>query len=265
MRAASLAPRTWLLAGIAGWAVCLWIFSLIGLGGRIGDAREDAAPQPLPSTKIPNAERPGSQAQYVEIASRPLFSENRRPQPFRIPGAGEDVQVNTFDYTLTSVLMAGDVRLAILKPAAEGAQPVRVKLGEAVETAPQWTLSTLQPRQAVFVGPEGEKVLDLRVFNGVGAAAPPPMASAAPQNPAPGAVINETPPGQPGNENPPAPAPPQIAELPSPTPPPQQQTDAAAPVSTEAQLEAIRRRIEARRAQIRQQSAQEGQNPGGAP
>ena len=45
MRADSLSPKTWLLAGIAGWAVCLWVFALIGLGGRLGEVDTD---QPAP-------------------------------------------------------------------------------------------------------------------------------------------------------------------------------------------------------------------------
>lgn len=263
MRVDSLSPRTWLLAGVAGWAVCLWVAALFGLGGRLGDVSEDTAPQALPSTTIPRADRPGPQAMYAEIAARPVFAENRKPQEFRIGGGGDEAQANTFDYTLTSVMIAGDLQLAILKPAADGAQPVRVKVGDAVETAPQWTLASLLPRQAVFRGPDGDKTLELRVFNGVGGAAPPPVAAVPP--PPGSGVINETPqPGQPGGAVgpqgvvPPPPPPTQVAGA-APAPPP------AAPVSTEAQLDAIRRRIEARRAQLRQQAAQEAQTPGAAP
>ena len=257
MRADSLSPKTWLLAGIAGWAVCLWVFALLGLGNHLGNGDTAQTPQRLPSTAIPRADRPGPQAQYAEIAVRPIFAENRKPQPFTIDGAGTEAQVNTFDYTLTSVMIASDVQLAILKPAADGAQPVRVKVGEALETAPQWTLASLLPRSATFRGPEGDKVLELRVFNGIGGAAPPPVAQIA-QPAGPGAVINETMPGQPGNEQP-VPPPPGV-------PPPVQAANAdAANVSTQVQLDAIRKRIEARRAQLRQQSTQEAQNPAPQP
>lgn len=263
MRVDSLGPKTWLLAGVAGWAVCLWVFAMFGLGGRIGAVPEDVEPQALPSTKIPSAERPGPLGQYDEIANRPLFAENRKPQTFIIGGGGDEAQANTFDYTLTSVLIAGATRLAILKPAADGAQSVRVKVGEPVETAPQWTLAVLESRRAVFRGPDGEKSLELRVFNGVGGAAPPPIAAAGvpPAPPAPGGVIQETPPAP---EMPGPQGPPQVAS----GPPPQAPANAAGPpanVTTDAQLEAIRRRIEARRAQLRQQSAQEAQTPGATP
>lgn len=258
MRADSLSPKTWLLAGIAGWAVFLWLFAMFGLGERLGDADTKQPPQRLPSTALPRADRPGPQSQYAEIAVRPIFSENRRPQLFRIDGAGGEEQVNTFDYVLTSVMMTSGVQLAILKPAAEGAQPVRVKVGEAVETAPQWTLTSLQPRSATFLGPDGEKALELRVFDGVGGAVPPPIAQIPPPPP-PGAVINETLPEQPDNEMS-ASSPPPV----SPAPIGSAGSDAAN-VSTQAQLEAIRKRIEARRAQLRQQAAQEAQNPAPQP
>lgn len=249
MRVDSLSPKTWLLTGVAGWAVCLWTFSLLGLGSRLGDASDDTQQQRLPPTTIPRADRPGVQAQYVEIGQRPIFSEDRKPQPFTIEGNGEAAPVNTFDYVLTSILISSTVQLAILKPPADGAQSVRVKVGDAVETAPQWSLASLQPRSAVFRGPEGEKTLELRVFNGVGGAAP--------TAPAPTAVINETLPG-PGGV---VPQPPPVA--PPPIPQPVANADGAGGnVSTEAQLDAIRKRIEARRAQIRQQTAQEAQNPG---
>lgn len=249
MRADSLSPKTWLLAGVAGWALCLWVFALLGLGGHLGSNDAAVAVQPLPTTTIPRASRPGPQAQYAEIASRPVFAEDRKRHAFIINGTGEDAQPNTFDYTLTSVLIASGVQLAILKPAADGAQSVRVKVGEAVETAPQWTLASLLPRSATFRGPDGEKSLELRVFDGVGGAMPPPAV----QNVPSGTVINETPQAN--------------GEQPGPPPPPIASGDGEPKdtVSADVQLDAIRKRIEARRAQLRQQAAQEAQNSGQKP
>lgn len=244
MRVDSLSPKTWLLAGVAGWAVCLWTFALLGLGSRLGDAPDDTEQQRLPATTIPSADRPGVQAQYAQIGQRPIFSEDRKPQIFIIDGNGEAAPVNTFDYVLTSILISSTVQLAILKPPADGAKSVRVKVGDAVETAPQWRLASLQPRSALFRGPDGEKNLELRVFNGVGGAVPPAAA--------PTTVINETLPGPGGVVQPPTDAPP-----PQPTP----AVASGGNVSTDAQLDAIRKRIEARRAQIRQQNAQEAKTP----
>lgn len=256
MRLDSLSPKTWLLAAVALWALCLWVLALFGMGGRLGEHKIPVEPQRLPSTALPNADRPGLFSQYAEIGSRPVFAENRKPQRFVIDGSGDEAQANTFDYVLTSVLITPKVQLAILKPAADGAQPVRVKVGEAPETAPMWTLAALQQRSATFRGPEGEKVLELRVFDGVGGAAPPPVASAMPP---PGTVINETPRAdQPGPVAPPESAPGVVMAAPPPPPPSTEPVSS----STQAQLEAIRKRIEARRAQLRQQQ-QSGQNPPG--
>ncbi len=259
MRVDNLAPKTWLLASVAAWALCLWVLAMAGMGSRLGKGADDTLAQKLPTTQLPTGERLGPISQYSEIKDRPLFSENRQPQPFTIDGNGQEAPTNPFDYVLTSVLMTPAVQLAILRAPSDGAKPVRVKLGEVVETAPQWTLASLQPRQAVFTGPEGEKVIDLRVFDGVGAIMPTraqPVAAGMPPPPQP--VPGQGPP---------------IAEAPMP-PPGAMQADASGAqvpvpppastdnVSTQAQLEAIRKRIEARRAQLRQQN-QSAQNPPG--
>jgi general secretion pathway protein N len=262
MRADSLAPKTWLLASVAVWALCLWVLAMAGMGKRLGDVPEDGAEQRLPTTTLPNGDRPGPLAQYSEIAARPLFSERRVPEPFTIDGNGQEAPANPFDYVLTSVLMTPAVQLAILRPPGDGAKPVRVKLGEAVESAPQWTLASLQPRQAIFRGPEGEKTMDLRVFDGVGAILPsrgPPVAGMLPPPPQPL-------PGQPmpitdaaGPQGVVQQADGSVVQTgPMPAPPPA----SADNVSTQAQLDAIRKRIEARRAQLRQQN-ESSQNPPG--
>jgi general secretion pathway protein N len=268
MRVDSLAPKTWLLTAVAVWALCLWVLAMAGMGRRLGDAGEDVAQQRLPTTTLPNGERPGPLALYSEIAARPLFSDNRRPQPFTIDGNGQEAPSNPFDYILTSVLIAPQVQLAILRSPGDDAKPVRVKLGEAVESAPQWSLASLEPRQAVFRGPEGEKILDLRVFNGIGAIMPMP-AMVNPGMPVPPTPVPPGPPMPVAGTMPPPGAVPPGAVPPGAVPPgaiPQPDGTVPPPVpangdvSTQAQLEAIRKRIEARRAQLRQQN-QSGQNP----
>ncbi len=268
MRVDSLAPKTWLLASVAVWALCLWVLALAGMGKRLGEVPEDTAEQRLPTTALPNGDRPGPLAQYSEIAARPLFSERRVPEPFVIDGNGQEAPVNPFDYVLTSVLITPGVQLAILRPPGDGAKPVRVKLGEAVESAPQWTLASLQPRQAIFRGPEGEKTMDLRVFDGVGAILPSRGIAAGPgvQPPMPQPMPQPMPPGQPmpitdaaGQQGVVQQADGSVIQPGAVPPPPPVSADS---VSTQAQLDAIRKRIEARRAQLRQQN-QSSQNPPG--
>lgn len=269
MRVDDLGPKTWLLAGVAAWGALLWVLALAGMGDRVGEGEIDGEGQRLPGTVSAVKERLGPLGEYMEIGQRPLFTEDRQPKPFTISGNGEAPVVNTFDFVLTSVLITPQAQVAILRPPGDTAQPVRVKMGEAVQGAQQWSLAVLNPRQAVFRGPEGEKTLELRVFDGVGGAPPTAMNMAPPPipPPPPGSINNAggvPPPGQPYVQ--PGQIPPQ-AQVPSdggqpgvpvPVEPPstaQATSDSGqqADLSSQQQLEAIRRRIEARRAQLRRE------------
>ena len=270
MRVDDLSPKTWLLGGVAAWGVLLWVLALAGMGGRVGEGEIESETQRLPGAVPAAKERLGPLGQYMEIGQRPLFTENRQPAPFIITGNGEAPPVNTFDFALTSVLITPQVQVAILRPPGDTAQPVRVKMGEAVQGAQQWSLAVLNPRQAVFRGPEGEKTLELRVFDGIGGAPPTAMNFAPPPPsppPPPGSVDasgGTPPPGQvyvqPGQMPPQAQVPPGGDQPGVPTPVEQPSTAQAtadsseqAELSSQQQLEAIRRRIEARRAQLRRE------------
>ena len=127
MRFESASPRTWLLAAAAAWAVIVLLLALFGMGGRIDPLPVDAAlVRPLPP--VPRAvlrERLAPLAQYGEIASRPLFADDRRPHPFSLQPQGDE-QAKAFDYVLTSVLLAparnaGVTTVGAGLPAAGGA------------------------------------------------------------------------------------------------------------------------------------------------
>lgn len=259
MRAETAGAKTWLLAATAGWALCLWALGLFGLGGRIVALPQDPSLlQRLPQPAPPLPERLGSLAQYGEIGARPLFTDNRRPQPFFINPDGESTKKNAFDYMLTSVLLTPRLQMAILQPSA-GGESIRVKLGAAPDPAPQWVLSAVNPRSVVFNGPEGEKTLELRVFDGTGGQAPTPLSSpgqGTPRPPAGGSTMVPPPSIATGANEPP----PDMSAKPPQNAPP------AVPafVTPEAQMEAIRKRIEARRAQLRQQN-QPPASPGRKP
>lgn len=256
MRAEAIGPRTWLLAAVAGWAVLVAILALFGLGGHIAPLADDPASAPrLPALPKAAPERLGVLARYSELTARPPFYESRQPQPFYATGEG-DAQAPAFDYVLTSVLITPSLRMAILQP-SQGGEGVRIKQGEAASGAPQWTLVDLQPRSAVFEGPEGRRTLDLRVFDGSGGQAPTMVGSVAPVAPP---VAGPQPPARStGGAAPAQPAAGNGAAVPMPVPTPvgQPPPQAEAPaMSTEEQMEAIRKRIEARRAQMRQQQGQ---------
>ena len=225
----------WLLAAFCGWAILLWIGALLDMGGRVAEATASPG-SALPSPKPPVPDRIGPLAQYSAAATRPLFTEDRRPRSFLATaqaGEGMEPGENNLDFLLTGVLISPQVRLAILQPTG-GGESQRVREGNSPEGASGWRLIEVQPRRALFEGAGGQASLDLRTYGDAGA--PPAAAAVATAAGAP----------------PPPPPPP---------PPANAAADAAAPADQQARVEAIRRRIEARRAQLRN-NQQNQQNQG---
>lgn len=258
MRADAAGAKTWLLGAVALWALVFWALGLFGLGVRIERLAEDPSLlQRLPQAPAPADERLGPLPQYAEIGDRPLFNDDRRPQPFFINAEGEE-EGNAFEFVLTSVLLTPGLEMAILHP-LEGGEPVRLKVGEAPESAPAWQLASVEPRSVVFSGPEGRQTLELRVFDGMGGEAPTAIAVPRPQPAAGNRPLPARPPPPPtdastaipGTAS--SPQTPEAAAVPAPQAP---TAGATAPTvqTPEAQVEAIRQRIEARRAQLRQQA-----------
>lgn len=242
----ALRPASALLAGLALWALCLVVLALSGLGGRVGPHPANGALTPaLPVVTLDAVgSRLGPASDYLEVGNRPLFSRDRRPASMSAdPGQAQvPLEVN-----LTSVLITPQLKLAIVQNVSDGASR-RVRLGDTLEGT-AWRLVQLEPRRAVFEGPEGQRDLALRVFDGSGGQSPTPQAASAAGGPValpPGATAPdkaEAPgvaaaPG--GNASGNAPAPTTVA-----------------PVTPEEQVEAIRRRIEARRAMRAAEAAAE--------
>jgi general secretion pathway protein N len=260
MRVDDAGARTWLLAAVAAWAVLAWLLAVFGMGGRIEPLADDPSlVKPVPALPAGSVSRIGPIAQYAEIGARPLFSTDRRPKPFSLKGDADGTDAGKeFDYQLTSVLITPNLQMAILQP-PDGSESARVKLGEAPEKHPAWRLSEVNARSAVFDGPSGQRTLDLRVFDGIGGQ--PPTAIGRNGQP-PAQAVPITPPVD-GNGNGISPAPITTPSRPMPTapvPPGTIKPSAAAPATStppmteQAQMEAIRQRIQARRAQLRQQS-----------
>ncbi|MFC5570488.1 hypothetical protein ACFPN1_10495 [Lysobacter yangpyeongensis] len=260
MRFESASPRTWLLATLAVWAVLALLLALFGMGGRIAPLPEDASLlRPLPALPRTVRERLGPLAQYSEIAGRPLFADDRRPHPFSLQPQGEE-EAKSFDYVLTSVMITPTFRMAIIQPPDGNGPPLRIKLGEADASLPAWHLQSLDARSAVFVGPEGERRLELRVYNGVGGEAPTAVtrtdATQGQPTPAgqPAVVMDATTPPANAQAAAPAPPPPEVVAPATPN-----RAEPSQPMTEQAQMEAIRKRIEARRAQLRQEALQQQQ------
>ncbi|GAB1594548.1 hypothetical protein [Lysobacter claricitrinus] len=229
MRLDHVAPRTLLLGAFAGWALLAWVLALAGMGAHLPEGKGGAIEgSRIPTLPADNASPAlGPIAQYGEIAARPLFATDRRPHPFSLVAENGAADTPTeFDLVLTSVLITPQTSMAIVqKP--DGSESWRVKIGDAPDSRPAWRLVSLHPRSAVFEGPEGQKELTLRVYDGKGGASPTSPMTAPPINPVqmPGPVAA-------------APAPPTDA------------TSAPDP----AQIEQIRQRIEARREEMRRQA-----------
>ncbi|MDR7192301.1 hypothetical protein [Luteimonas terrae] len=276
MRIDATNARTWLVATVGGWALVFALLSLAGLGSRIGALEDDgsvAAPiSPMPANTAPAPPL----SSFDEVAARPLFSGDRRPHPFFIDPQDEGEGSGTgFDYVLTSVLRTPDFAMAILQPSG-GGDSIRLKVGEGPPEATNWLLDSVDARSVVFTTPEGPRTLELRVFDGNGGQPPTPMTpipppdgqsptQAAPRPPAQAAQsaasaagngANQPPGSVPAaNGQPRGPAGQQATPVTdsdgSATP---EAAQAAGP--SEAQVEAIRRRIEERRARLRQQQQQ---------
>jgi len=253
-------PRTWLLGAVAGWAALVLVLALLGMGGQIARLADDPSlVRALPTLRAAPPPRIGPLAQYGEAAARPLFADTRRPQPFTLQPEGEAEQAPQFDFILTSVLQAPSLQMAIIQPSG-GGESIRMKLGESPDEAQGWRLVELHPRSAVFEGPQGQKTLDLRTFDGTGGEAPTAVAvtpRAEPPRPAASgeaepAVVQEADAATPNPATPPR----AVANRPA-RPRATAPANAADPASPEAQMDAIRRRIEARRAQLRAEAQQE--------
>ena len=236
----ALRPVTLLLGGAALWALCLLVLALGGLGTRFAAPDLEGPPPVLPKVSLtPTRSRLGAWESYAEIGSRPLMNEGRKP--VAVSAVSAEAGSGELDVTLTSVLITSQLKLAMLTDNKDNSSK-RVKLGDVVEGT-NWRLVSLEPRRAVLDGPSGQRVLPLRTFDG--ASGEPPTAVAATDQPAPPAGASPAPPAQPTR----SPPPPPVAQNASPAAPvsrpdPNQMTQ-------EQQVEAIRARIEARRAQMR--------------
>jgi general secretion pathway protein N len=248
-------PLTLLLGAVCLWALCVLILALAGLGSRFAETGPGAAAPPLPDVTLTRSQsRLGPVSDYLVVGQRPLLNADRRPSlQLAADGQAGDADI---DVMLTSVLLTPRLQLAILTDNKD-ASTRRVRVGEMIAGS-SWRLVSLEPRRAVIEGPSGQRGLELRVFDGKGGEAPTPTVV----QPSADASANQTQ-GQATAGGTPQPARPQPIAAPSTPAPsqPQAQAQPAAPAITpDQQVEAIRRRIEARRAQMRAEAAAAGAN-----
>lgn len=171
-----LTPMTLLLATVAAWALVSAMVASAGLGGKFSLHPEDPSlVPPLPDTRQVDEQAVFDYTTLTEASERPLFSVDRRPAPVSL-AEGEAVD-EAVDLIVTSIVMTPNLQAALVR--REGSEETeRVLVGEDVPGSPGWRLLELQPRMAVFDGPEGEVDLQLRVFDGQGGEAPTSVAPA---------------------------------------------------------------------------------------
>ena len=231
-------PVTLLLGGAALWALCLLVLALGGLGTRFPAPEAEGPPPPLPVVKLSAMHsRLGAFDTYAEVGSRPLMNEGRKPSAVTLSAEAGSAEL---DVTLTSVLITSRLKMAVLTDNKDSSSK-RVKLGDVVEGS-NWRLVSLEPRQAVLEGPGGQRSLPLRVFDGASGEAPTAVSTANTAPPPAATPAANTPPR--------SPPPPPVAQNASPAPPTASRPDPNQ-MTQEQQVEAIRARIEARRAQMR--------------
>ena len=241
----TLRPLTLLLAAAGLWSLSVLVLALAGLGNRFPAPAATIQAPALPKIALTRTEpRLGAYANYMEVGQRPLLMPDRRPG---ITPTADGQGTSDLDVTLTSVMITTNLQVAILTDNKD-ASSRRVRMGETVAGS-NWRLVQLEPRRALLEGPTGQRELLLRVFDGRGGQAPTPsMALAEPQT---GADADAT-------AEPPAPPEPVAGVAPQGVPAPmavQPVQGTAAALTQEQQVEAIRRRIEARRAQMRAEAA----------
>lgn len=263
MRLEQVGASTGVLAALALWTLLLWLLALGGLGSRVGALADDASLlQPLPQAGEPAAERLGPLPQYAAIGERPLFADDRRHRPFVLDGGTGETGAPDFDVVLTSVLITPSLQMAIVQP-REGGDALRVRVGDAPRGFGNWALRSVSPRAAVFAGPDGERVLELRVYDGQGGQPPtpstavtPPGAAAMPVQPVPPPVRTRAQARQQAQQARDAAQPAQAAQ---PTQAGAVEAGDSPPRDADptpaSQAEAIRRRIEARRARLQAERA----------
>ncbi len=251
--------RTGFLLALAGWAGATWLATGFGLGGRLPAADSDAAAQAtLPTLPPMAAERMAAADSFSAIGERPLFAEDRRPRPYLLGGSEPAASAAL---RLTGVLLTDSFSMATFT--TEQNRSVRLRLnGESVDG---WQLVALEPRQATVIGPSGSQVLELATFNGQGGEPPTVLRGANGTVPPAGALPPPPPP--------PPPPPAATTVVPSARPGPDATSAAAAASApspaapanngpSDAQMQAIRERIQARRRQLQQQQQQPSPPPG---
>jgi general secretion pathway protein N len=162
-----------------------WLLLLAGLGrGVPGPGSAEAEPVPALQLSEAQVELPPS-GRFAEVASRPLFAEDRRPEPkiLEEPGAEPEAPPSVpLNVALTGIIHTPTMRVALVRDNATG-QSLNLR-ERMVLPGDQggWQVKQIRPREVVFedAGSESETTLELGIGTGVAQPALPPPALAPP-------------------------------------------------------------------------------------
>lgn len=157
MRAAQHRRLTPLLAGLGALALLAWVALLAGIGRQVHWSAADSAPALPAAGGAASLPPPPPLQHYAAIWQRPLFNADRKPAP---TSAADPGNARLGDLELTGILITPGLKMALLHNRSTN-EELRVREGASV--AGRWTLQSLEPRQATFVGEGGRTVLPLKV------------------------------------------------------------------------------------------------------
>jgi general secretion pathway protein N len=165
----------------------------------------------------------------TDMLTRPLFNEDRKPSPVKEKGAGQ-AEAQPLKGSLTGVIIAGELKLAMIKD--ESNKTMRIRPGQNLPGEQSaWKLVEVRPRSAMFEAPGlGQQELKLQVSDKPNAPTQSsPAQAAAPEKPQQGGLVQ----GAPAND-------PFYGQLKQPP--------------SDVNPDEIRRRIEERRKQLREEA-----------
>ncbi len=158
-----------------------WLLLMAGLGRGV-PGPGPVEPEPVPELQLSEAqvELPPS-GRFVEVASRPLFAEDRRPEPkiLEEPGVEPEAPPSVpLNVALTGIIHTPTMRVALLRDNATG-QSLNLR-ERMVLPGDQggWQVKSIKPREVVFedTGSESETTLELGIGTGSAQPALPPPA-----------------------------------------------------------------------------------------
>lgn len=243
------------LAATAGALLVVVLALALGLGRGYSLAELDAEDAPPPVEVSLTAEMPRMPpaATYGDVLVRPLFNESRQPEALPDASATAAAQpASPLNVSLSGIIITPEARIALVTNNTNQ-QTERVRVGQPLGgDQSAWTLLELKPRAAVFDGGSlGRQEIELATDT-----AGAPAAVAVPSQPATGEASTGAP----------ATVPPAALSLPTPGASPEQQGVQSAPAGAPSEEE-IRKRIEERRRQLREEAQrimqQQSSTPGG--